>query len=111
MDNIVHTLFPTHQVRSAARSSEATSASPVELLTDNELVIAAKSPKNGKTPVPDSIPAEVLKAIAEIRPRNLLEMYKLYNFPDPWKVQRNGGGDWPCLNYLPHYFLHGYFPD
>ncbi|KAM8707735.1 hypothetical protein ACLKA7_014812 [Drosophila subpalustris] len=23
----------------------------------------------------------------------------------------NGGGDWPCLNYLPHYCLHGYFPD
>ncbi|KAL7724449.1 hypothetical protein ACLKA6_000185 [Drosophila palustris] len=27
MDNIVHTLFPTHQVRSSSRSSEATSVS------------------------------------------------------------------------------------
>ncbi|KAL7723971.1 hypothetical protein ACLKA6_017962 [Drosophila palustris] len=92
MDNIVNTLFPTHQVRSSARSSEATSVTPVELFTENELVIAAKSLKNGKTPGPDSIPAEVLKAIVESRPRKLLEMYnaciRTGTFPEPWKVQR-----------------------
>jgi len=90
MDNIVNTLFPTHEIERNASTSVDEYSPP--LFTVDELRSAAKALKNGKAPGPDGIPAEILKIVAEENPEILLQMYNCCLqegiFPDVWKRQQ-----------------------
>lgn len=89
MENIVSTLFPTHETRTNNFSDDDTLATP--LFTTEELQAAARKLKNKKAPGPDGVPAEVIKIIADSRPELLLNMYNRCLtdgiFPEPWKEQ------------------------
>ena len=57
MQNIVHTLFPTHEEREADTMTPLDV--PIPYFTEDELTKAARSLKNQKAPGPDGIPAEI----------------------------------------------------
>ncbi|KAH8375738.1 hypothetical protein KR093_008377, partial [Drosophila rubida] len=88
MTNIVNTLFPQHERRTDP-GTPALEEPP--FFTENELRSAAKSLKNNKAPGPDGIPSEALKAITDVRPKILLDMYNACLmegiFPEVWKRQ------------------------
>ena len=90
MTNIVNTLFPDHEQR-ADEDITASALSP-PLFTSEELQGAARSLKSNKAPGPDRVPPEVLRHIAEERPRVLLDMYNACLtrgvFPKRWKRQK-----------------------
>lgn len=90
MQNIVTTLFPTHDTRADDRAHE--DMSNLTLFTEEELKESARKLKSKKAPGPDGIPAEVLKEIANTRPEILLNMYNCCLaegvFPEPWKEQK-----------------------
>ena len=60
------------------------------LLCEDEMVKAIKTVKNGKSPGPDGIPAEVLKRAVKVIPGILLSMFNAWLvagvFPSQWKV-------------------------
>ncbi|KAM8707458.1 hypothetical protein ACLKA7_011527 [Drosophila subpalustris] len=90
MAEIVGALFPTHPPLEAP--SEELSEGPPPLFTLQELASAAGALKNNKSPGPDGVPTEVLKAIAAERPQVLLDMYNAClvegKFPAVWKQQK-----------------------
>ncbi|XP_053960468.1 uncharacterized protein LOC128864739 [Anastrepha ludens] len=75
MENIVNTLFPTHDLRADREYIEENDLPPS--FTVEELKAAAATLKNNKAPGPDGIPSEVLKVIANERPQVLLNMYNV----------------------------------
>lgn len=89
MENIVNTLFPTHDVLTDIPAEDTSDMTP---FTVDELMLAARKLKNRKAPGPDGIPAEVLKEIAGTHPELLLNMYNSCLregiFPERWKVQK-----------------------
>ncbi|KAM8702200.1 hypothetical protein ACLKA7_001892 [Drosophila subpalustris] len=72
--------------------SKELSENPPPLFTLQELASAAGALKNNKSPGPDGVPTEVLKAIAAERPQVLLDMYNAClvegKFPVFWKHQK-----------------------
>ena len=72
MDRIVDTLFPAHPKRSVdPKIAEDLEVPP---FTEAELRRAAGALKKKKAPVPDRLPAEVLKAVARSHTDLLLNM-------------------------------------
>lgn len=90
MENIVETLFPSHELRADEPCEVAENYLP--FFTQDELQSAASTLKNNKAPGPDGIPSEVLRIIATERPHVLLDMYNSCLsqgvFPEIWKRQR-----------------------
>ena len=90
MDSIVNTLFPAHPLRREETWEDGMEEIP--LFSEAELIQAVKTLQNRKAPVPDGIPSEVLKVVAQTNPGVLLNMYnsclKEGCFPKRWKRQR-----------------------
>lgn len=64
MSKIVTALFPTYEIRAKEiRPTEPPSETP--LFTIDELQLAVRKLKPNKSPGPDGIPVEILKAITE----------------------------------------------
>lgn len=91
LENVVNTLFPTHDLVAEVRVSTERDDSLIPF-TESELKAAAQTFKNQKAPGPDGIPAEVLKIIVNERPQIMLEMYneclREGIFPQVWKIQQ-----------------------
>ena len=89
MTRIVDELFPTHAPREPDEEIEIVE---IPKISEAELKLAADSLKSGKSPGPDGIPAEALKAAVQTCPQLLLDMYKgclkQGHFYKQWKVQR-----------------------
>lgn len=92
MRKIVDTLFPNHpSLKNVPRQNEEPNLDIV-LFSKEELMLASSYLQNKKAPGPDSIPTEVLKAIAKTTPEILLNLLNTClnerYFPKEWKIQR-----------------------
>lgn len=91
MEGIVSALFPSHPVRRDTNTWEVVQ-DEIPWFNEEELTHAVNSFANRKSPGPDGIPADVLKAIVKHHPQVLLKLYnrclKEGIFPRQWKMQR-----------------------
>ena len=89
MTRSVDELFPIYAPR---EPDEEIEIGEISKISEAELKLAADSLKSGKSPGPDGIPVEALKAAVQTCPQLLLDMYngclKPSHFYKQWKVQR-----------------------
>ena len=72
--HIVDGLFPTHPERKAENDLDKDDEEVVPEFTEEELLTAVDSLKNGKAPGPDGITTEILKIAAHECPQLILYM-------------------------------------
>ena len=65
---IVDGLFPTHTEREEENDLDEDDEEVIPEFTEEGLLTAADSLKNGKAPGPDGIPTEILKIAAHVCP-------------------------------------------
>ena len=73
--HIVDGLFPTHPDREEKNDLDEDDEEAIPEFTEEELLTAVDSLKNGKAPGPDGIPTEILKIAAHECPKLILHMY------------------------------------